>query len=110
MDGNTINRFFGGSPAAVLLRLIAISFVLGVVLSVLGVSPYDIVNGLRDLIWRIYSLGFHSVEWIVRYFLLGAVIVFPIWLIARLLKLGRRSGPTAPIAPGPQETVIPPRR
>jgi hypothetical protein len=110
MDGKAINRFFGGSPAAVIVRLIAISFVLGVILSALGVSPYDIVNGIRDLIWRLYSLGFQSIEWIVRYFLLGAVIVFPIWLISRLLKLGRRNEPPAVMTPGPQETIIPPRR
>jgi hypothetical protein len=110
MDGNTVTRFFGGSPAAVLIRLIAISFVVGIVLSALGLSPIDLVAALRDLVWRIYSLGFHSVEWIVRYFLLGAVIVFPIWLISRLLKLGRRQPPLARAAPGPQETIIPPRR
>jgi hypothetical protein len=110
MDGKAINRFFGGSPAGVILRLIAISFVLGVVLSALGISPYDIVYGIRDLVWRIYSLGFQSIEWIVRYFLLGAVIVFPIWLISRLLKFGRRNDPPVALAPGPQETIIPPRR
>ena len=88
--GDFVTRFFGGSPLAVLLRLVVISFVVGVILSALGVSPFDIVEGLRDLVWRIYMYGFDSIEWIVRYFLLGAVIVFPIWLIVRLLKLGRR--------------------
>ena len=90
MQGDFVTRFFGGSPAGVLLRLVVISFVLGIILNALGVSPFDIINGLRDLAWRIYMLGFDSIEWIFRYFLLGAVIVFPIWLIVRLLKVGRR--------------------
>jgi RsiW-degrading membrane proteinase PrsW (M82 family) len=90
MDRDFATRFFGGSPGAVLLRLVAISFVIGVILSALGVSPFDIVNGLRDLFMRIYSLGWESIEWLVRYFLLGAVIVFPVWLIVRLVKVGRR--------------------
>jgi hypothetical protein len=90
MNGDYVTRFFGGSPAGVLLRLVVISFVVGIVLNALGVSPFDIINGLRELAWRIYMLGFDSIEWIVRYFLLGAVIVFPIWLIVRLLKVGRR--------------------
>jgi hypothetical protein len=90
MNGDFVTRFFGGSPAGVILRLVVISFVVGIVLNALGVSPFDIVNGLRDLFWRIYMLGFDSIEWIFRYFLLGAVIVVPIWLIVRLLKLGRR--------------------
>lgn len=92
MDSQFATRFFGGSPAAVLIRLIVISFVLGIILSALGVSPFDIVNGLRNLLERIYALGWDSIEWVFRYFLLGAVIVFPVWLIVRLLKLGRRNG------------------
>jgi hypothetical protein len=90
MDRNYMMRFFGGSPLAVLLRLVVISFVVGVILSALGVSPFDIVDGLRDLVWRVYMYGFDSIEWVVRYFLLGAVIVFPIWLVIRLFKVGSR--------------------
>ena len=92
MDRDFATRFFGGSPGAVLLRLVAISFVLGIILSALGVSPFDIVNGLRNLLQRIYALGWDSIEWAFRYFLLGAVIVFPIWLISRVMKLMGRSG------------------
>jgi hypothetical protein len=92
MDRNYITRFFGGSPLAVLLRLVVISFVVGVILSALGVSPFDILDGLRDLAWRIYMYGFDSIEWIVHYFLLGAVIVFPIWLVIRLFKTAGRRG------------------
>ena len=89
MSGISLNRFIGGPPATVLLRLVVLSFILGVVLSAFGVSPFDIVNGLRDLVQRIYDLGFGTIEWAWRYFLLGAVVVFPIWLVLRLLKSGR---------------------
>jgi hypothetical protein len=85
--GMRSRNFFGGTPGAVLMRLVAVSFVLGIILSALGVSPLDIINGLRDLFRRIYELGWESVEWIFRYFLLGAVIVFPVWLVVRLIKL-----------------------
>jgi hypothetical protein len=90
MQGNTVTRFFGGSPGRVLIQLVAISFVVGIVLNVLGVSPFDIINGLERLARRIYEMGFDTVEWIFRYFLLGAVVVFPIWLISRLVRIGRR--------------------
>jgi len=92
MDNLAINRFFGGSPGRVLMQLVVISFVLGIVLNALGVSPFDIVNGLRDLALRIYSMGFGTIEWVFRYFLLGAVIVFPVWLLMRLLRVGRGEG------------------
>ena len=90
MESPTIYRFFGGSPGRVLVQLVLISFVVGIVLNALGVSPYDIVNGLKDLAFRIYSMGFGTIEWAFRYFLLGAVIVFPVWLLMRLLRVGRR--------------------
>jgi hypothetical protein len=90
MESPTIYRFFGGSPGRVLVQLVVISFVVGIVLNALGVSPYDIVNGLKDLAFRIYSMGFGTIEWAFRYFLLGAVIVFPVWLLMRLLRVGRR--------------------
>jgi hypothetical protein len=86
-------RFFGGSPGRVLAQLVVISFVVGIILAALGVSPFDIVNSLRNLAWRIYNTGFETFAWAWRYFLLGAVIVFPVWLVMRLLRLGR--GPSA---------------
>lgn len=88
--GDTLTRFLGGSPGRIAIQLIAMSFVVGIVLSVLGVSPYDIVAGIERLVRRIYNMGFETVEWVFRYFLLGAVVVVPIWLIMRVLRMGRR--------------------
>ena len=82
-----MERFFGGNPGVVLIRLAVISLIVGILLSALGLSPYDIVNSIKTLIERIYNMGFDAIEWVFRYFLLGAVIVFPIWLISRLLKV-----------------------
>ena len=85
-----MERFFGGNPALVLVRLVILSLIVGVVLAALGFSPFDIIDSLQRLIARIYDMGFAAVEKALRYFLLGAVIVFPVWFIARLLKmLGR---------------------
>ncbi len=85
-----MERFFGGNPGLVLIRLAILSLVVGVLLAALGFSPFDILRSLQQLIQRLYDLGWNAVEKAGRYFLLGAVIVFPIWFIARLLKmLGR---------------------
>lgn len=86
-----MERFFGGNPAMVLVRLAILSLVLGVLLSALGLSPFDIIDSFKRLAIRIYNMGFDAIEWAYRYFLLGAVIVFPIWLISRVLKLGSKS-------------------
>src|SRR3974377_945872 len=85
-----MERFFGGNPGLVLIRLAIISLVVGVLLAALGFSPFDILESIRELIARIYDMGFTAIEKAARYFLLGAVIVFPVGFIPRLLKmLGR---------------------
>lgn len=87
-----MERFFGGSPALVLTRLAIISLIVGVLLSILGLDPFDIIDSLRRLVLRLYDMGFEAIERLFRYFLLGAVIVVPIWLIGRLLKIAGRTG------------------
>lgn len=82
MDRQT---FFGGNPLGVLVRLVALSIVVGIVLSALGITPRNLFYHLNVLAQRIYDLGFRSIDWLIQYFLLGAAIVFPIWFIARLL-------------------------
>ena len=96
-----MEQFFGGNPALVLVRLAILSLIVGVVLAALGFSPLEIIDSITRLVERIYDLGFVAIEKGFRYFLLGAVIVFPIWLVVRLLKFaGRPDGdlvdPTSP--------------
>lgn len=87
---NALDRFFGGPPVWVLVRLAILSLIVGLVLSVVGISPYEIIEGFQRLIARIYDLGFEAFELAFRYFLMGAVIVFPVWLVMRLVKSGKR--------------------
>ena len=89
MRNDTMNRIFGGSPLAVLGRLILVSILVGVILSALGLDPYDIVRSIRRLVQTIWDMGFDAFHWLWRYFLLGAAIVIPIWLIMRLVNAPR---------------------
>jgi hypothetical protein len=89
MPNNAVNRFFGGAPLAVLGRLILVSILVGVILSVLGLDPFDIVRSLERLVRSIWNMGFDALVWLWRYLLLGAVIVVPIWLILRLINAPR---------------------
>jgi hypothetical protein len=82
-------RFLGGSPLAVAFRLILLSILVGVVLAAIGFDPWNIVNSIRLLFQRIWDLGFDAINGLWRYFLLGAVIVIPIWLLSRLLGAPR---------------------
>jgi hypothetical protein len=86
-DGLT--RFLGGSPLAVAFRLILLSILVGVVLAAIGFDPWNILTSIRRMFDWIYNLGFDAVSWLWRYFLLGAVIVIPIWLLSRMFGAPR---------------------
>jgi Domain of unknown function (DUF6460) len=83
---DNLNRFLGGSPLAVLGKLILLSILIGVVLSALGLDPLNVFASLQRLVRDIWNMGFDAVRWLWQYFLLGAVIVIPIWLIMRLVR------------------------
>src|SRR5262249_51649297 len=86
---NYVNRFFGGPPLSVILRLILLSILIGVILQVLGLDPWNIIDSLRRLVLRVWDMGFDAVRWVWRYLLLGAVVVVPIWLIVRLMRVAK---------------------
>ena len=89
MSNDTVTKVFGGSPLAVLGRLILLSILIGVILSALGLDPFDIVNSIERLIRSLWDLGFDAFRWLWRYFLLGAVIVIPVWILMRLFNAPR---------------------
>ncbi|MDB5602323.1 MAG: hypothetical protein JWN71_4367 [Xanthobacteraceae bacterium] len=83
------NRFLGGPPLAVLAKLVLVSILVGVVLSVLGLDPLNIVHSVQRLIESVWNMGFDAIGSLWRYFVLGAVLVVPIWLIVRLINAPR---------------------
>ncbi|HEY2134254.1 MAG TPA: DUF6460 domain-containing protein [Xanthobacteraceae bacterium] len=89
MANEVVTRFFGGSPVSVLVRIILLSVLVGVILSALGLDPRDIWRSIERLVRSVWDMGWDAVVWVWRYFLLGAVIVVPIWLVVRLAKGSR---------------------
>ncbi|MGB7012099.1 MAG: DUF6460 domain-containing protein [Pseudolabrys sp.] len=89
MADNQVARWTGGSPLAVLGRLVLLSVLVGVILSARGLDPFDIIHSVERLIRSIWNMGFDAIRWLWRYFLLGAVIVIPIWILMRLFNAPR---------------------
>jgi hypothetical protein len=81
-----IKQFFGGPPLSVAVRLVLLSILVGVILSALGLDPLNLWRSLQNLVRQIWDMGFDAIWWLWRYFLIGAVLVIPIWLIMRLAK------------------------
>lgn len=85
-------QFFGESVSGTIIRLVLVSIAVGIVFKALGVTPETVIQDLLRTAQRIYDLGFGLVGHAFNVFLLGAVVVIPIWFVARLL---RRRGPPA---------------
>lgn len=81
-----VARFLGGSPLSVAVRLAMLSVVVGVILSTFGLDPFDIIESIETLVRTVWNMGFDAIFWVWRYFLLGAVLVVPVWLVVRLMK------------------------
>jgi hypothetical protein len=86
---NAVNRFLGGSPLGVAIRLLLISLFVGVVLSALGLTPMSLVDFVVDFFARIWNLGFDALGQFGHWVVLGATLVIPVWFVMRLLD---RSG------------------
>jgi hypothetical protein len=86
MPNDVVSRFLGGPPLAVLVRVVLLSIVVGVILSAAGLDPWNILHSIEKLARQVWDMGFDAVRWVWRYFLLGAVLVVPIWLLVRLAR------------------------
>jgi hypothetical protein len=84
-----VHRFFGGPPLSVIGRLILMSILVGVVLTAIGLDPWNIIDSVRRLVLHVWNMGFDTIRWLWQYFLLGAVIVVPLWFLVRLARAPR---------------------
>ena len=80
-------RVLGGSPVGVLVRLAVMSFVVGLILTMLDINPNDVINWLDQRFRALTNLGFESIEQFFNIMIVGAVIVVPIWLFARVARI-----------------------
>ena len=79
-------RFLGDSPLRVFLKLVVISFLVGIVMSAFGWSPLDVLQGIRDFFVDIWNMGFAALDRFLGYFLLGAAVVVPAFILLRLFS------------------------
>jgi Family of unknown function (DUF6460) len=76
----------GGTPSAVALRLLVVSFLVGIVLTTMGFEPETLYENCLRLIRHLFSYGLDDVKQIGRILLTGAMVVAPIWIVLRVLN------------------------
>lgn len=83
---SAINRFLGDTPLRVAAKLIIVSFLVGIIMATFGWSPWDVLYSIRDFFRALYETGFEALYRFWHYFLLGAAIVIPAFIILRLVS------------------------
>jgi hypothetical protein len=92
MADQALHRFFGGSPPGVLVRLVFLSLVVGALMMWLDIDPMALIAALEGVVRRVWAMGFDAVRELGRYAAAGALVVVPIWFLARLFSFGSRRG------------------
>ena len=81
-----LTQFLGDTPGRTAVKLIVNSLVVGIIMSAIVYTPIDVWHAFTDFLERIYQLGFRAFGRFGEYLLYGAMIVVPVFLLARLLK------------------------
>ena len=81
-----LERFFGGHPINVILKLAFISLLVGVTMAFFGVNAQGLIRGVVDLAREALRDGTGLFRDIGGYILTGAALVVPIWLLIRLTR------------------------
>ncbi|WP_232628284.1 DUF6460 domain-containing protein [Methylobacterium sp. Leaf118] len=86
---SALNRFLGGSPAAVVVKLLFLSVLVGAVMAMFGLTPGLLFWQVYDVARNLIDLGMETFHDFGRWILAGALVVVPIWFVARLLTVSR---------------------
>ena len=81
---SALTRFLGDSPLKVILKLLVVSFLVGLVMNTFGWSPMDVFYGIQKFFIDLWNLGFHAIDRFLGYILLGAAIVVPAFILLRI--------------------------
>jgi hypothetical protein len=89
MANGNVQRFMGGSPLGVLVRLIFISLLVGAGMAFLGLTPANIYESVVRFIRSLGTLGLGALGDVGQWIVAGAIVVVPVWVLMRLFASRR---------------------
>lgn len=78
------------SAVSTIIKLAILSLLVGFALAFFDVDPRNLLTSLGSTVVEIYELVLRFLRWAIKYVLLGAVVVVPIWLVFYLINLSKR--------------------
>jgi Family of unknown function (DUF6460) len=83
---SNLQRFLGGSPGSVLVKLLFLSLLVGAFMAFLDITPFALVDRMIRWLRSLFSLSFDTVREVGRWVLYGTVVVLPIWVVTRIFS------------------------
>lgn len=84
-----MENLLGDTVARTIIKLVVISVLVGMVMSVFGWTPVAIINGVAEFLTNIWQQGFAALGRFGDWLILGASVVIPVFIIMRLLNYRR---------------------
>ncbi len=84
-----LNKVLGDTPGRLAIKLIVVSIIVGYVMKLFGWYPIDIFRGIRNFFVELWQTGFEALGAVGDYFLLGAAVVIPIFILIRVMSYRR---------------------
>ena len=85
MPDPRLQRALGGSPLGVIVKLIFLSLIVGALMAFLGLTPRSLFSALETFVRGVWNMGYDAIREVGQWILAGAIVVIPVWLIARML-------------------------
>jgi hypothetical protein len=78
------------TAVSTIVKIAIISLLVGLALAFFDISPRSLVENLGETVVDIYEVVLNFFKWSLKYVLLGAVVVVPIWLVFFLIGLAKK--------------------
>ena len=78
------------SAVSTIVKIAIISLLVGLALAFFNIDPRSLVENLGETVVNIYEVVLSFLKWSLKYVLLGAVVVVPIWLVFFLIGLAKK--------------------
>ena len=78
------------SAISTIVKLAIVSLLVGFALVFFGIEPADLAKSLGSTVVKFYELVLSFLRASMKYVLIGAVVVVPIWLVFYLIGLEKR--------------------
>jgi len=86
---SSTHRFLGDSIGRTIVKLAILSLLVGMVMSIFGIAPLDIVDAVRDFAVNLWRQGWAALGRFGDWLILGASVVIPLFVLMRIFNYRR---------------------